>query len=288
MAVPAIRVSRGLASIVLSTCASLALVSVPLAFAMMREHNAARPVHVAAGATPSRLRDQRISRSATRTTAAPVVTNTITLIADGHQTTVITPATSVRELLERMELALGASDTVSPGLDAALAAGTTVQVVRVTVERTVQEQAIPFATQQQQDANLESGVTRLVQAGANGRQRVTIDVVRHDGKVVDRRTVTTTTVRAAISRILAVGTRPRHLQEGGASWYRAPRGTCAHRSLPFGTMLRVTNTATGATTTCRVSDRGPFISGRIIDLAHDVFAAIAPSGAGVVRVRISW
>ena len=44
--------------------------------------------------------------------------------------------------------------------------------------------------------------------------------------------------------------------------------TAAHRTLPFGTKVRVTNVATGKTVTVRVNDRGPFIDGRVIDVSH--------------------
>jgi rare lipoprotein A len=78
-------------------------------------------------------------------------------------------------------------------------------------------------------------------------------------------------------------------QEGGASWYRYKAGTCAHRTLPKGTVVTVTNLANGKSATCTVADRGPFVGGRIIDLDRSVFLAIAESpGQGVLRVRIEW
>jgi hypothetical protein len=85
---------------------------------------------------------------------------------------------------------------------------------------------------------------------------------------------------------------PPNTEEGTASWYRqpgsyAPDG-CAHQTLPFGTMVTVTNLNTGGSTFCIVSDRGPFVPGRIIDLDDDVFLRLAPLGAGVIPVVISW
>ena len=46
----------------------------------------------------------------------------------------------------------------------------------------------------------------------------------------------------------------------------ASRFTAAHRTLPFGTLVQVTNTRTGRSVIVRINDRGPFIAGRIIDL----------------------
>jgi rare lipoprotein A len=78
-------------------------------------------------------------------------------------------------------------------------------------------------------------------------------------------------------------------ESGGATWYdAAPPGTCAHRTLPFGTVVTITSQSTGATATCTVSDRGPYVDGLIIDLAKDVFSKLAPMSQGVVQVRISW
>jgi hypothetical protein len=83
-------------------------------------------------------------------------------------------------------------------------------------------------------------------------------------------------------------TAPPNTQEGYASWYDYAEGTCAHRTLPFGTIVTVTSTASGKSATCRVADRGPYVEGRIIDLERRVFAEIAPNGAGIIHVRITW
>ncbi|MHB1444937.1 MAG: septal ring lytic transglycosylase RlpA family protein [Acidimicrobiales bacterium] len=77
-------------------------------------------------------------------------------------------------------------------------------------------------------------------------------------------------------------------ETGPASWYQAPAGTCAHPTLPFGTVVTVENLANGATTTCRVEDRGPYQGGRIIDLSEATFSQIASTSDGVIQVRISW
>jgi hypothetical protein len=77
-------------------------------------------------------------------------------------------------------------------------------------------------------------------------------------------------------------------EQGEASWFDAPDGTCAHQTLPFGTVVTVTRVSDGASTTCLVDDRGPFITGRVIDLSYDVFEQLAHPGAGVIEVVIEW
>jgi carboxypeptidase N regulatory subunit len=82
---------------------------------------------------------------------------------------------------------------------------------------------------------------------------------------------------------------PTHSETGQASWYSAPAGFCAQPTLPLGTLITVTNLATGATATCTVEGRGPFGGGnRIVDLDQATFAKLAPLSVGVIDVRIAW
>ena len=95
--------------------------------------------------------------------------------------------------------------------------------------------------------------------------------------------------------------RPGTPQEGIASWYgkefarkRTASGesfdpdgfTAAHRSLPFGTKVRVTNLANGRTVEVRVNDRGPWHRGRIVDVSHGAARALGFARQGTTRVRV--
>lgn len=62
--------------------------------------------------------------------------------------------------------------------------------------------------------------------------------------------------------------------------------TAAHRTLPFGTMVRVTNLNNGKSTVVRITDRGPFVENRIIDLSLAAARQIDSVGPGVVPVRL--
>ena len=92
-----------------------------------------------------------------------------------------------------------------------------------------------------------------------------------------------------------------YTEEGIASWYgvpfhgrRASNGeiydmhklTAAHRTLPFDTVVRVTNLSNGKSTVVRITDRGPFVDNRIIDLSMEAAREIDSMGAGVVPVRL--
>jgi rare lipoprotein A len=91
------------------------------------------------------------------------------------------------------------------------------------------------------------------------------------------------------------------VETGLASWYGNPyhgraaangeiydmdKLTAAHRTLPFGTMVRVTRTGSGQSVEVRITDRGPFVEGRIIDLSRAAARAIDLIGPGVGEVRV--
>lgn len=63
--------------------------------------------------------------------------------------------------------------------------------------------------------------------------------------------------------------------------------TAAHRTLPFGTRVKVTNTRTGKSVIVRINDRGPFIKGRIIDLSLGAAKVVGLTRSGVAKVKIT-
>ena len=85
---------------------------------------------------------------------------------------------------------------------------------------------------------------------------------------------------------------------GKASYYGYGRGartasgdavgglTAAHRSLPFGTKLRVTNLRNGRAVVVRVNDRGPFVRGRVIDVSTPAADELGFRRAGIAMVRV--
>ena len=64
--------------------------------------------------------------------------------------------------------------------------------------------------------------------------------------------------------------------------------TAAHKKLPFGTKVKVTNLMNGKSVIVRINDRGPFVAGRIIDLSKVAAASIGMLEAGTVKVSISY
>ena len=62
--------------------------------------------------------------------------------------------------------------------------------------------------------------------------------------------------------------------------------TAAHRTLPFGTRLRVTNVATGQSVTVRVNDRGPFVPGRVVGVSHSAAEVLGMVDRGITKVKL--
>lgn len=67
-------------------------------------------------------------------------------------------------------------------------------------------------------------------------------------------------------------------------WFNPNALTAAHKSLPFNTRLRVTNRANGKSVVVRINDRGPYVTGRCLDLSLAAFKAIGNVNSGVVTV----
>ena len=92
-----------------------------------------------------------------------------------------------------------------------------------------------------------------------------------------------------------------YVENGVASWYGVPfdgrrtsngeiydmhQMTAAHRTLPFGAIVRVTNLRNGKQTEVRINDRGPFVANRVIDLSLSAAQAIDMVGPGTAQVRL--
>jgi len=60
----------------------------------------------------------------------------------------------------------------------------------------------------------------------------------------------------------------------------------AHKSLPCGTMIRIEDAATGRSVFARVTDRGPYIHGRIVDLSWGAFRELEPEAPGLLNVKV--
>jgi rare lipoprotein A len=214
-----------------------------------------------------------------------------------------TNAATIGQLLSAMGIEPDANDRVTPSPRTPLHSGARVKFVDVSF-RVVQERAsLPAPTHTTFTTNLAPGKERVLRKGQDGRVLKTYKRELEDGKLVSKKLIKTHVLVKPRAEVREVGRAPApatttgsgsssggsgHVQVGEASWYNHPGLTAASPSLPFGTQVHVTNVKTGASVTVTINDRGPYVGGRIIDLSNSAFAAIAPLGAGVCQVRLTW
>jgi uncharacterized protein YabE (DUF348 family) len=223
----------------------------------------------------------------------------VRLSIEGRDRRIITNAPTVAYLLDSMGVILEKRDRVVPSPAAELLTGMRISVIRVEVRRVTEQAEVAFGTDVVYSDRYIQGQRVLERAGVPGLQELVYRVRLENGAEGARDLVDRRVLREPVNQVLVVGTREPNVQEGTASWYdwdgrRAPCGGtlsgyyAAHRTLPCGTRVTVTNLGNGRSVTVVIRDRGPYVWGRIIDLSDEAFSRIAPLGAGTIRVRITW
>jgi rare lipoprotein A len=92
-------------------------------------------------------------------------------------------------------------------------------------------------------------------------------------------------IGAVLSGIASFYWQPQRVAAGG--WFNPNAMTAAHKSLPFGTKVRVTHLGNGKSVDVKINDRGPYIAGRIIDLSKAAAGVIGMQGQGVAKVKVT-
>lgn len=98
------------------------------------------------------------------------------------------------------------------------------------------------------------------------------------------RATTTTSFSGGGSGIASYYWQPQRVASGGM--FNPNAMTAAHKTLPFGTRVRVTNHNTGRSAVVTINDRGPFVRGRVIDLSRAAAGAVGMIGSGLARVSL--
>ena len=227
---------------------------------------------------------------------------TVRAVVSGKVHDVSTNAGTTGALLTAMGIQPDADDRVDPPPSTPLHDGMTVRYSKVStfLHRAVVPIAPPVYTEY--TSSMTPGNVDILQAGVPGSRETTLRIRRVDGRVVSTRTVGSQVLvqpvaehrlSAPYSMYDGVLTEPgtgATTQAGNATWYDPPWGglTAAHPWLPFGTLVTVTDLATGRSVTVVIDDRGPFGTGRIIDLSPEAFAQLEPLGRGVLHVGLTW
>lgn len=196
---------------------------------------------------------------------------------------------TVENALYERKIVLGEDDIVEPVLESSLSDKSEIKITRVVISEETEETSIPFKTETKEDNELSWRKKEIKQKGEKGILETRLRIARHDGKEVKRTILSKTITKEPVTEIEVQGTyvKTGKSHSGGASWY-AHTGTLAAANpwLPFGSYVKVTNTANGKSVIVKINDRGPFGGGRIIDLDKVAFQEIASLGEGVVNVKM--
>jgi uncharacterized protein YabE (DUF348 family) len=238
--------------------------------------------------------------SASSAGTSPVVS--VRAVVLGKVRDVLTNADTTGELLSAMGIDADADDRVLPSPSTPLHAGTTVAFDRVETSTELEEITIPFDVRAEFRSTMEPGSFRVLQEGRAGLALGTYRVTVVNGVEQDRQLIGRWIERAPVDERRISGPESMYegtydvpgsrgsTQSGIASWYDPPWSglTAAHPTLPFGTLVTVTDLDTERSVTVVIDDRGPFSPGKIIDLSPEAFQVLRPLGAGIIDVSLSW
>lgn len=171
------------------------------------------------------LRGQGLALSASRSRSIPLgglslsvtTPKTISIVADGRTTPRTTTQPTVRDALMEAGIGLDGDDRLSHLRADPVVAGLVVRVTRVKTVKSTERGTVAFSTVRRQDPDLVVGTTRTVTAGKAGVVSRTIATTYADGKVEKRAVLATTTVSKPVTRVLAVGTKPRPARTSSTS-----------------------------------------------------------------------
>lgn len=214
---------------------------------------------------------------------------TVRIVSDGTERAIVTTSPSAAEIVDSADIALDDDDIVVPSRESAVPDNAKITITRVEIREEVKETKIPFVTKTEEDSELSWRKKIVKQKGENGVKTTMYRVSYHNGKEVNRKTLSTEVTKEPVTEVVTQGTyvKTGKSHRGAASWY-AWTGTMAAANpwLPKGSYVRVTNIDNGKSVIVVINDRGPFVPGRIIDLDKVAFEKIASIGAGVINVKM--
>jgi hypothetical protein len=213
----------------------------------------------------------------------------VRIVVDGGEKIVSAIAKTSEGVVAEAGIALDDDDIVVPAREMAVSDGMKIAITRVEIREETKEIKIPFATKAEEDDKLSWRKKIVTQKGEYGIKKIVSRVSYHNGKEVNRKTISTEVSKEPVIEIVTQGTdvKTGKSHRGAASWY-AWTGTMAAANpwLPKGSYVRVTNLENSKSVIVVINDRGPFVPGRIIDLDRVAFEKIASVGAGVINVKM--
>lgn len=213
-------------------------------------------------------------------------------VGTGRTHGVLTNSGTVLGALAALHVRLAAKDVVKPSRTAPLRSGGHIRVIRVTTGQETESVLLHYPVIYQDSSSLLPGQTQLSRAGANGKGIRIYSVTYWNGRPVFRDLIAQRVVTAPVPEVVLRGAAATassgDSQTGQATWYACAGMHAAHLTLPFGTVVTVTDLDNGRQVVVVINDRGPTGAGKIIDLCSPAFAVLAPLSQGVANVRITW
>lgn len=223
-------------------------------------------------------------------------------------------AGTVGDALAKQGITPDADDKVTPAANTALTDGLAISYIKVDAKTSTKTKAIPFEKTEVKSDKLEKGKTQVATKGVDGVATETYSDVYHDGKLISSTLKSTAVTTAPTTQKTLVGTKVvetssetpsssgsdltpavgstckasyywQGQRTANGEWFNTNDFTAAHKSFKFGTKVKVTNPKNGKSTIVRINDRGPYITGRCLDLSTAAMKAIGGTAAGVITVN---
>ncbi|HMR47745.1 MAG TPA: septal ring lytic transglycosylase RlpA family protein [Arachnia sp.] len=233
----------------------------------------------------------------------------------------VTLAGTVGDLLGNADITPDELDLVTPAIDTLLEDGMEIVFVDVEVKEATKEVEIPFGKKETSSDKMDKGTSTVTTKGVNGAKTEVYTETYHDGQLKSSELKSSTVTKEPVTQVTTVGTRkvvaasssassssssgakadpsltPASGSSCKASYYwqgqKTANGeqfnpsdmTAAHKEYKFGTKVKVTNPKNDKSVIVRINDRGPYISGRCLDLSKAAMEAIGGTSAGVITVN---
>ncbi|QCV96068.1 septal ring lytic transglycosylase RlpA family protein [Acidipropionibacterium acidipropionici] len=239
----------------------------------------------------------------------------VTITAKGKQHKVKLVGT-VGDALKKAGVQYDSDDEVNHGLNAPLTKGMAITWAQIDKKQTTKKVSVGFDKKSVTDSSMTKGDTEITTKGVNGENVETWVMTYKDGKLVAQKKTATKQTKAPVTQVTKVGTKaPKTSSSSGgdspltsgsscqASTYgegdntaggptasgetfNPSAMTAAHKTLPLGSVVKVTNQSNGKTVTVRINDRGPYIAGRCLDLSTAAMNAIGGDGVASVYYAV--
>lgn len=225
-------------------------------------------------------------------------------------------AGTVGDALTAAKVTPDEDDVVTPAADTSLTDGMAISYTNVEQRTTTKEEPVPFEKKEEKSEELEQGKTKVTTEGVNGVKTQNFVEVYHNGTLVSSELQNEQVTKEPVTQVTKVGTKkaskPSESGSGSgdgsdlgpakgsscqASYYWQGQTTAsgerfnpndltaAHKTLPLGSKVKVTNPSNGKTVVVRINDRGPYVAGRCLDLSKAAMETIGGTSSGVINVN---